>query len=262
MNQLSGLFKTVLYRVIFNSLVGVVALLLIIFLFKGDSYFNHAHNNSLLHYYLTNTWIIILLITIAGEILCAFGETVTLLIFNFNSLVNDDNMEFTTPQFCNASNSAIASKITYGNFILMLNSDKTATEFSEINFVLGRVFAGLGVIGLITTFYFFDYILIYNQVVIEIMIVVALIGRFSCNYIVEDEKHQKKHKINSLILVIMITIIILIAYILKNSSHINIGNNILSYLLFLSFFATILFFYISILYISFANKLNKEIVKH
>lgn len=254
MGALSGLFKTVLYRVIFNSLVGVVALLLIVFLYNPSHY---ATTNPLINYYLKNIWIVLLLMTLSGEILCSFGETVTLLIFNFNSIVRDDHMETIEPCYLNKTKESDIiyeyeeKYMTYKNFVSMLNSNETAAEFSEINFVLGRVFSGLGVIALIVTFYL--YLFTGLNIVIGVAVVIILIF-----LIINFSKSAKsKSSINTIALLIMLAITFLIAYVLKNSNILMTDNHYL--LLSLSMLLTIFFFYISVLYVSFANKLNKVI---
>ena len=259
MGALSGLFKTVLYRVIFNSLVGVVALLLIVFLYNTS---NYATTNSLINYYLKNIWIILLLMTLSGEILCSFGETVTLLIFNFNSIINDNNMETTEPCFLNKTDESYITYeyeekyMTYKNFVSMLNSNVTAAEFSEINFVLGRVFSGLGVIALIVTFYL--SLFIWNRLYIVIVAIVVIVAINSLKSL-KSKLLKPKSLINTIALSIMLVITFLIAYVLKKQDTGMIKVHYFWPLL--SILLTIFFFYISVLYTSFANKLNKAIYK-
>ncbi len=198
MDQLGSLLKLVFFRVIFNSLVGIIAVIVFAFFINNDIVLIHYHsehlnektlsgsfikrakhysisdisvnsrNNFLMKYdiikmtHIDNIWIFLIFTTILGEIIIALGEIIIHHFpFEYNALINDEIMEYMAPKYFNINNND-GYYFTYNKFISIFNtSNRTASEISELSFVMGGVFAGLGFISLTLFFYFI--LLNYNK---------------------------------------------------------------------------------------------------
>ena len=211
-------------------------------------------NNIYATTHLNNIWIFLLFITILGEIIIALGNTIIHHpFFRFNSLINDDTMEFVTPCCKNGLS------FKYAEFINIFdNEDKVSSKISEIEFVLGEVFAGLGYISLTMIFYFswkYNHCNFIPYFFILVLIVVVL-------FFVYTKKVTNKGIINFCAMAISIIISVIIGYFLakipiKNPFYID--NLYYIYIIFL-ILVTIFLFYYAMLRYSFANRINCAII--
>lgn len=323
LNSLNGLFKTVFYRVIFNSLVGLIAVIVVssFYLFlsnqnsnnlytakrkvstinsntkkiiscKSKKIYTSTNNKSIItdkitnisknflqYTHLNNILIFIIFITVLGEVIIALGETIVHHFpFKYNAIVNDVEMETVTPSCfnCDFSNNQLRS-FKYKDFLSIFD-DKNGIigDFSEINFVIGGVFAGLGYIFMTVSFYlifnFFNksiflYILYGSYIILivffSIIILYCIINKLTKFYEKDAIKNcnflkQKDSIINFLMLIISILISATLSYLLNlytgKAFEILTSLNIL--LLLVSLLITLFLFYQSILHISFANQIN------
>ena len=293
MDQLGSLFKLVFFRVIFNSLVGIIAVIVFAFFINNDIVLIHYHsehlnektlsgsfikrakhysisdisvnsrNNFLMKYdiikmtHLDNIWIFLIFTTILGEIIIALGEIIIHHFpFEYNALIDDEKMEYIAPRCFNINNNGV-HLLSYNNFISIFEStNKTASEISELNFVIGGVFAGLGFISLTLFFYF---ILLNHNKFTWLLFIMPL-----CLIMIikPNEMFTIKDKINLCTMEISIYISIFLAYFL-----IKLPNNNFSlpasflYIISFNILITIFLFYQAMLRMAFANRINLAMIQ-
>ena len=229
MDQLGSLFKLVFFRVIFNSLVGIIAVIVFAFFINNDIVLVHYHsehhlnektlsgsfikrakhysisdisvnsrNNFLMKYdiikmtHIDNIWIFLIFTTILGEIIIALGEIIIHHFpFEYNALIDDEKMERIAPKYFNINNNG-GHPLSYNNFISIFEStNETASEISELNFVIGCVFAGLGFISLTLLFYFIS--LIVNKLTWWPLFIIPLIIIIICEAVIYFKENNKKN---------------------------------------------------------------------
>ena len=266
MDALNGLFKTVFYRIIFNSLVGLVAVIIVI----GFYLFSNQNITNLLKLIYFNYIIIfIIFIIVLGEVIIALGEMIIHHFpFKYNSIVNDMEMEKVTPTIFSSyfSGNQIRS-FKYEEF-LKIFKDKNGIngDYSEINFVMGGVFAGLGYIFMTVTFYLiFISFNILNIFYILIVFIAIIAFSILIKCFVKNNNFNNKDFINFIMLIISILISIILSYLFYQYNlcifkTFNIRYPLEILLFFISFLITIVLFYQSILHISLANQINYAII--
>lgn len=236
MDQLGSLLKLVFFRVIFNSLVGIIAVIVFAFFINNYIVLIHYHsehlnektlsgsfikrakhysisdisvnsrNNFLMKYdiikmtHIDNIWIFLIFTTILGEIIIALGEIIIHNFpFEYNALINDGVMERIAPRCFNINNNNNYS-FTYNEFISIFEStNKTGSEISELNFVIGGVFAGLGFISLTLLFYFISLInklIWWLLFIIPLCLIIIIIYRAVIYFKKTIREFSKKDKIN------------------------------------------------------------------
>ena len=264
MEQLGSLFKLVFFRVIFNSLVGIVAIIVFVFFINNDTV--HYTNIKITH--LDNIWIFLIFITILGEIIIALGEIIVHHFpFEYNPLINDEKMEYIAPKCFNINNND-GYYFTYNKFISIFDiSNRTVSEISELNFVIGGVFAGLGFISLTLFFYFillnhnkFTWLLFIMPLCL--LIIICIICIVLIYFKKPNTRCSLKDKINLCAMAISIYISIFLAYFL-----IKLPNNNISlpasflYIILFNILITIFLFYQAMLRMAYANHINCAIIQ-
>ena len=314
MDQLGSLLKLVFFRVIFNSFVGIIAVIVFAFFISNYIVLIHYHsehlnektlsssfikrakhssisdisvnsrNNFSMKYdiinitHLDNIWIFLIFTTILGEIITALGEMIAHHFpFQYNALIDDEKMEYIAPRCFNINNNDNSS-FTYNEFISIFNSthktafnstkfnstNKTAAEISELSFVMGGVFAGLGFISLTLLFYFISMINKLTWWLLFIILLCLIIREFSkCLIIREFSKKDKKDIINRCAMAISISISIFMAYFLTKLPNNNISLLVCPFcIISFNILITIFLFYQAMMRMAFANRINREIIKN